>query len=196
MYERRSNEQRSRDTRDALVRAARTMFAERGYRATSLVEIAEAAEVTTGAVYHHWPGKRGLLTDIVVSFNRELTRDVARRLPAQAPPLARIRIAAELFLHLCAEPGVGRLLVLDAPSALGLEAWLAIDERWWLRPTEQALTAAGVPAADSRWTAAAFLGALTALGREVARDPGPDTVGHAIGRIGPLLATMAPGQPG
>jgi AcrR family transcriptional regulator len=47
-------------TRDALLDAALLVFAERGFAAAQLEEIARRAEVTRGALYHHFSGKAEL----------------------------------------------------------------------------------------------------------------------------------------
>ena len=51
-------------TRKALLDAARTLFGERGYGATSLDEVAQAAKVTKGALYHHFEGKQELFAAV------------------------------------------------------------------------------------------------------------------------------------
>jgi AcrR family transcriptional regulator len=48
-------------TRERLLAEAKRLFLERGYAATSLEQIAEAAEVTKGAIYGHFASKEDLL---------------------------------------------------------------------------------------------------------------------------------------
>jgi AcrR family transcriptional regulator len=52
-------------TRDAIIRSARQQFAERGYRATSLRSIGQAAGVDARLVLHYFGSKRDLLTESV-----------------------------------------------------------------------------------------------------------------------------------
>ena len=47
-------------TRRAVLDAARSLFGRKGYAQTSVDEIAAAARVTKGAVYHHFAGKEAL----------------------------------------------------------------------------------------------------------------------------------------
>ena len=49
------------DTRKALLQSARKAFAERGYAATSLEDLARTLGLTKAAVYHHFTSKRALL---------------------------------------------------------------------------------------------------------------------------------------
>ncbi len=74
-------QERSRRKRDALLEAALALFAERGYEATSIEEIAHHAGVAVGGFYQHFASKRQLL---LVLMNRLL--DEAASLPTQISP--------------------------------------------------------------------------------------------------------------
>ena len=63
----------------AILTAARALFAERGFEAASIDDIALAAGVTKGAVYHHFPSKEAIFVDVLDAVHR----DVAN---APAPP--------------------------------------------------------------------------------------------------------------
>src|SRR5258707_14938543 len=52
-------------TRQRLLAEARRLFRERGYAATSREQIAEAAEVTKGAIYGHFSSKEDLLLSAI-----------------------------------------------------------------------------------------------------------------------------------
>ena len=52
-------------TRERLLGEARRLFRERGYAATSLEQIAEAASVTKGAIYGHFSSKEDLLISAI-----------------------------------------------------------------------------------------------------------------------------------
>jgi AcrR family transcriptional regulator len=56
-----TNEERRAETRQRLLAAAATLFAERGVDGASIDAIAERAERTSGAVYDHFASKEGLL---------------------------------------------------------------------------------------------------------------------------------------
>jgi AcrR family transcriptional regulator len=55
-------------TRVALIEKGVLTFAEVGYHAARLDDVAERAEVTRGAVYHHFGDKQGLLKAIIDRF--------------------------------------------------------------------------------------------------------------------------------
>lgn len=182
MRPRRSNVERTATTRHGVVRVARTLFGEHGYPATTISAIATEACLTTGAIYHHWSGKEGLLEDVVDDLYRDLVRRIRDGSSPDEPAAEQLLRSGREFLEMCAETTVARLLLVEAPAALGYARWREIDDRWWLRPTvrllEQARAAAGAPvpgAADdtTRSRALALLGVLTHLGRDLAVRAGP-----------------------
>jgi AcrR family transcriptional regulator len=63
------------ETRDAILSAARRLFAERGYRGASLDEIAEVAGFSKGAVYSNWPSKEALFLELLDAARPERPMD-------------------------------------------------------------------------------------------------------------------------
>jgi AcrR family transcriptional regulator len=59
-------------TRDGLKAAARACFAERGYAATQIGDIARRAGVAHGTFYVHFPGKEQLTDELLAEFNQAL----------------------------------------------------------------------------------------------------------------------------
>jgi AcrR family transcriptional regulator len=56
-----AKQRRSRDKRERLKRAARELFAERGYEGTAVGDIARRARLAVGTFYQHFDSKRELL---------------------------------------------------------------------------------------------------------------------------------------
>jgi AcrR family transcriptional regulator len=54
-------ERKKQRTRETIARAARELFAERGYHATTLPDIAEAADVSTRTIFAYFPSKEDIL---------------------------------------------------------------------------------------------------------------------------------------
>ena len=100
---------------DALLEAAFRVFAARGYHATRLEEVAEAAGVTKGAIYHHFEGKEDLLRRAVQHRHRAMFAAIGQALAGErAPAAAQIRFVLRKVWQHWMEPGWGdafRLLV-------------------------------------------------------------------------------------
>jgi TetR/AcrR family transcriptional regulator, cholesterol catabolism regulator len=60
------------ERRDALVQIAAELFAERGYRATTVRHIGDAAGVLSGSLYHHFDSKETILDELLSSYLSEL----------------------------------------------------------------------------------------------------------------------------
>jgi AcrR family transcriptional regulator len=60
-----TNRERTETTQLALIEAARALFVSKGYGDTSTPEIAVAAGITRGALYHHFADKRDLFRQVL-----------------------------------------------------------------------------------------------------------------------------------
>ena len=61
----RRTKEEAAQTRQELLEAALTVFSQEGYEAARLEDIAQAAGVTRGAIYHHFGNKAGLFMVLV-----------------------------------------------------------------------------------------------------------------------------------
>ena len=68
--------QYSASTKRALVDVAEELFTEHGYAATSLDAIVSGAEVTKGALYHHFSGKQALFEAVFERVEGEAARSI------------------------------------------------------------------------------------------------------------------------
>ena len=59
---------RSEQSRRQVLDAALQLFSTQGYRATNVREIADAANVSTGSVYHHFPDKETIFRTLLDEF--------------------------------------------------------------------------------------------------------------------------------
>jgi AcrR family transcriptional regulator len=135
--ERRSQDERRAATRQALLEAARTLFARQGYADTSTPDIVALAGVTRGALYHHFADKLALFAAVVEAEHAavaEAIKSVADG--AEAPPpdmIDALVMGGEAFLGAMQDEGRRRLMLIDAPAVLGPEALDAINQRYGQR---------------------------------------------------------------
>jgi AcrR family transcriptional regulator len=196
---RRTQSERSAATRAALVGAARPRFAERGYAAVSTPEIAEAAGVTRGAMYHQFADKAALFASVAEAVEADVTQRMADDVLAAGhrDPLSALHGAVDAWLDACEEPEVRQVLLLDAPVVLGWEGFRDLAQHYGLGLTEQLLQAAidagQLPGLSTRPFAHVLLGALQEAAFVVTADPAArvetarvvhvilDALGHAAG---------------
>jgi AcrR family transcriptional regulator len=183
--------QQSEATRAVLIAEARRLFAERGYAAVGTEEIVRAADVTRGALYHHFDGKEQLFRAVYEDVERELVERVAASATAAGDPLAVLHSGVQAFLDACEDPAVERIALIDAPSVLGWEEWREIGLRHGFglvqATLEAAMDAGLIERQPVRTLAHLLLGALDEAALLVARaDDGGQTrreVGQALARL-------------
>jgi AcrR family transcriptional regulator len=139
---RRTNVERTEATRGELIGAAQKLFRERSYAATGTPEIAAAAGVTRGALYHHFQGKLDLFRAVVEEEARAVAAEIERATPPSLPLRRALRVGGDAYLAAMALPGRTRLLLLDGPAVLGRAEMDAIDLRHAGRTLREGLSQA------------------------------------------------------
>src|SRR2546429_6684106 len=71
-----SRSEQSQETREALLSAARELFAERGYAATSTEDVVQRAGLTRGALYHQFRDKEDLFRAVYAEVEREFAEKI------------------------------------------------------------------------------------------------------------------------
>lgn len=109
--------ERSQATRDALLSAARRLFAERGYAEVSVGELAGLAGVTTGALYHQFASKERLFEAVYDA----VVKDVSARIVDARESSARPSVLADcqIYLEACVDPAFHRIALVDGPAVMG-----------------------------------------------------------------------------
>lgn len=190
-----TNAEWSELTRTALLRAARDIFAARGYEQASLDAIAAAASTTKGSIYHHYRDKRGLFRAVFEDVQRHIVERVDQVAMSAPTFLDGILRGCEAFLEVVLTEGVARIVLTDAPSVLGWAEWRAIDNEIGgqsLRTgIEAAMRAGEIAPVDTGALTTFISGALneTALSIADSRHPGL-TLGIAIATIRRVLESL------
>jgi AcrR family transcriptional regulator len=133
---RRTQEERRETTRKALMDAARTLFAEKGYAATGTPDIVAAAGVTRGALYHHFADKLALFEAVVEDEHRAVAEAITAVADgAEAPPdmIEALVAGGDGFLAAMQDEGRRRIMLIDAPAVLSRETLDAINQRYGQR---------------------------------------------------------------
>ena len=139
---RRSQQERSRATRAALITTARRLFAERGYQQVPAEEIVAAAGVTRGALYHHFADKQQLFRAVFEELEAEVTAEIAAAITAAPDRTAGMVAGLGRFLDVCRRPEVAQIALIDAPAVLGWRTWREVEARHGLGVITEGLQAA------------------------------------------------------
>src|SRR3954468_3876397 len=187
--------------RRSLVDVAERLFTEHGYAATSLDAIVAGADVTKGALYHHFSGKQALFEAVfekVESAGSQQTQDALR---GHTDPWEKAIAGLRAFLAVVRQPSYSRIVVQDGPSVLGYERYREQEERSTFSNVVEivrAVLASGDWQVDEEMEhtfARIFFGAMSSAGTTVSTSEDADTeadrVELAIGFILSGLRTLS-----
>jgi len=124
---RRTQAERTATTRQALLDAGRSLFAERGFAGAGQEEIVDRAGVTRGALSHHFGTKQGLFLAVVQDVQGDVAGRIGRAAAEGGDPMEQLRRGCLAFLDAAMERSVARIVLLDAPAVLGWQTWREID---------------------------------------------------------------------
>lgn len=186
---RRTQEERSAATREALISAARTLWGARGYAEVGTPEIAAAAGVTRGAMYHQFADKAALFGEVVEAVEQDVMTRMANLVTQSGATTAAaaIRAAVDAWLEVSGDPEVRQLILLDAPSVLGWAAFRDVAQRYSLGMTEQLLTeamrAGQLAEQPVRALAHVLIGALDEAAMAIATADDPQRARRETGEV-------------
>src|SRR5256714_1866532 len=104
--------------REQLLDVARALFAERGFDAASVEEIAHRASVSKPVVYEHFGGKEGIYAVVVDREMHSLLNRMTTALAEEAHPRVLLERAAGALLDYVDSSADGfRIMVRDSPVA-------------------------------------------------------------------------------
>lgn len=175
------------DRREQLLSVALKVFAQRGYHATSMNDIADAAGVTKPVLYQHFASKRALYTATLEAVGESMI--AALTSATSASPSGKEQTAAGMVAYF--------RWVAEDPDAFSLlfgggtrrdEEFAAVAEKVEKTAAEliAPLIEAGVDAAYQRMVAHALIGMSEGVSRHLIRsgqkiDPG--TVGEQLASL-------------
>ena len=124
--------QQAEATRQALIAAARVLFAERGYHGVGVRDVTARAGVTRGALSHHFSGKEDLFLAVFDAVEHELIASGAGQAadPSDLDAWSRFRAGVQAYLDAVMRPDVQRITLIDAPAVLGWKRWRALEEAY------------------------------------------------------------------
>ncbi|CAB4913358.1 unannotated protein [freshwater metagenome] len=194
----RTRRQRYSDsTKRALVDVAEQLFTTHGYSATSLDAIVAGADVTKGALYHHFSGKQAVFEAAFERVESRASSGIARATEGHDDPWEKAQAGLRAFLEAVQEPAYRQVVISDGPSVLGHERFREQEERSTYAIVDEIVRSAlGTDAYDlddamlDTFTRI-FFGAMSAAGGAVAVSQDPAAAAARVElAIGTLMAGL------
>ncbi|KGM32922.1 TetR/AcrR family transcriptional regulator [Inquilinus limosus] len=191
---------RREEKRRRILEAADGCFARRGFHATSMAEICEAAGMSAGNLYRYFPSKEAMIAALV-DAEREETAALFRRVEDSGDPLAAITALLERFLTLAADAaGHGLWLEILSEGARNPQIQAVLDRSdAEVRPALAHLAgrAAAIgqadPALDPDQAAVWLLMLIDGFSARVATDPRFDIAAGIAALPAMVRRLLAPG---
>lgn len=195
----RTQQERTDATTAALLDAARELFAQDGYAATSLDAVVAGAGVTKGALYHHFEGKRDLFAAVFARENERLLDAIAAAYGREADPWDALGAGCQAFLEQTQEPAMQRIFLLDATAALGYERIRELESdslALMELGIERAIEAGRIVPRPAKPLAHMLFGAICEIAMVTARATDQEAaLAEATSELGRLLAALTVTHP-
>ncbi len=174
--------------RRQLLDVARDAFAERGFHATSMDEVAVAAGVTKPVLYQHFPSKRSLYDELLEDVGAQLLEQLGRATGSAGTGREQVEQGfAAYFRFVGANQSAFRLLF---GSSVRNDPEFAVVAERTVRAASEAISsliAVPSPAEQRRVLANALVGMAEATSRRMLADPtaenDPDVLAHWIAEL-------------
>jgi AcrR family transcriptional regulator len=186
---RRTQAERAAETREALIAAARPLFAANGFADVALETIVRAAGVTRGALYHHFADKTELFAAVFERVEGEVATRMGEAIAAanETDPVEVMRLGAGFWLDACSDPEIQRIVLVDAPAVLGWTRWTEIGNRYNTGLVRELLANAveigRIPPQPIEATALTMLGAMREATLYIARASDHDQAREEAGAV-------------
>ncbi|MCK5703732.1 MAG: TetR/AcrR family transcriptional regulator, partial [Cyclobacteriaceae bacterium] len=111
-----------------LIEIAKKLFSAQGFSNTSMEEIVQKAGMTSGALYHHFGGKKGLFLAVFKSTLTEIADRISQVEKSKLTIWEKFISCTHEFYEACLDSDLQQIVLIDGPSVLGLDVWRRIDE--------------------------------------------------------------------
>ncbi len=156
-------------TRQRLLDAAETVFADKGYHGAAVDDIARASDSSKGGFYFHFPNKEAIFLALVDSLTPRLEAAIERAISAEPDPVEQLDAALRtVFEMFSSHRRLSKILLVEA---VGLGH--GFDEKLMLvrgrfaamiqRRLDLAIQGGRIPSVDTETVAWAWFGAINEI---------------------------------
>ncbi|MFQ5614290.1 MAG: TetR/AcrR family transcriptional regulator [Anaerolineae bacterium] len=156
-------------TRRRILEAAIKVFSKKGYHDTRVDEIVDAANISKGGIYFHFPGKQQIFLAVVDEFARLLEEQLTQAIEQQQSGIQKVNAALQAGLETFGQ--YRQLAKIFLVQAVGLgaafeEKRLQIHDRFAQlikKHLDRAVAEGDIPAIDTEVAAYAWTGAINEI---------------------------------
>mgnify|MGYP003394439647 CR=1 FL=1 len=124
---------RTEATTAALLAHGQRLFTKHGYAVVAVEDIAAAAGATRGALYHHFKNKKDVFNAVFQQLQSEVAQKIDDATATAPDRWEDFRRGTRAFLEACLDPSVQRIMIVEAPTVLGIDAWREADAQHSMR---------------------------------------------------------------
>ncbi|KAB8125572.1 TetR/AcrR family transcriptional regulator, partial [Gracilibacillus oryzae] len=122
-----------------LKQIAKQHFIEKGYSQVVLEEIVQEANLTRGALYHHFKSKKALFSAVFETIQQEVAEFVETEAMKTDDEWLQLMKGCRAFLIAATESRNVKILLIDGPAVLGWETFRQMDERYSMKSLREQL---------------------------------------------------------
>ena len=135
----RKNKTETEQTIQNLLEIARQHFIACGYANVTLEEIAKEANVTRGALYHHFKNKKGIFLAVFEMVQIEIREYVESEAAKNNDSWQQLINGCRAFLEGAVQSHNQRILLIDGPAVLGWDTFRIMDEKYSMKSLKEQL---------------------------------------------------------
>ncbi|SER55625.1 transcriptional regulator, TetR family [Gracilibacillus ureilyticus] len=118
---------------------AKFHFIEKGYAQVALEDIVKDANLTRGALYHHFKNKQALFLAVFESIQRDVAEYVEAEAGKSDDLWEQLINGCRAFLTAATEANNVKILLIDGPSVLGWGVFREMDEKYSMNSLREQL---------------------------------------------------------
>ncbi|MGN8647266.1 TetR/AcrR family transcriptional regulator [Gracilibacillus sp. HCP3S3_G5_1] len=122
-----------------LLTIARQHFTEYGYAKVALEEIVTEANLTRGALYHHFQNKKGLFLAVFEAVQQEVGEYVEAEAAKGSESWEQLIRGCRAFMESAVQSQNQRILLIDGPAVLGWDTFREMDEKYSMNSLKEQL---------------------------------------------------------
>src|SRR5690606_31104110 len=122
-----------------IIHIARGKFADKGFSSVTLEEVVLEAELTRGAVYHHFRNKKGLFEAVFEQVQQDIAGQIESEAMKSEELWNQLLNGCRAFVVSASETQNHRILLIDGPAVLGWQIFRKMDQQYSMKSLREHL---------------------------------------------------------